>query len=125
MSAIPRPQRLGAAELTLKFRKHTEELAVASSARCQWLKLVPQRSHTVQKVPNIPLSSLEVFNTEIAEIATNVGLKNSTEKKMVTKDLTKTPLESCDVLAGFNADSFMKLHALCSSPTLSIEMIRM
>ena len=122
MSATPRPQRLGAAELTLKFRKHTEELAVASSARCQWVKLVPQRSHTVQKVPHILINSLEVFNSETA---TNVGLKNSTEKKMVANELTKNPIDSCDVLSGFNADSFMKLHALCSSPTLSIEMIRM
>lgn len=122
MSATPRPQRLGAAELTLKFRKHTEELAVASSARCQWVKLVPQRSHTVQKVPHILINSLEVFNSETA---TNVGLKNSTEKKMVAKELVKNPIDGCDVLSGFNADSFMKLHALCSSPTLSIEMIRM
>ena len=122
MSATPRPQRLGAAELTLKFRKHTEELAVASSARCQWVKLVPQRSHTVQKVPHILINSLEVFNSETAK---NVELKNSTEKKMVAKELTKNPIDGCDVLSGFNADSFMKLHALCSSPTLSIEMIRM
>jgi hypothetical protein len=122
MSASPRPQRLGAAELTLKFRRHTEELAVASSARSQWVKLVPQRSHPVQRIPNAPTSSLEVFQSETA---TNVGLKNSPEKKMVSKELVKNSADSSDVLSGFNVDSFVKLHALCSSPTLSIEMIRM
>jgi hypothetical protein len=123
MSASPRPQRLGAAELTLKFRRHTEELAVASSARSQWVKLVPQRSHPVQRIPNAPTSSLEVFHSETA--AKNVGLKNSPEKKMVLKELVKNSADSSDVLSGFNVDSFVKLHALCSSPTLSIEMIRM
>ena len=122
MSATPRPQRLGAAELTLKFRRQTEELAAASSARSQWVKLVPQRSHAVHKVPNTLVSTPEV---SIVETATNLGLKNSTEKKMVAKESTKNPVEGCDVLSGFNADSFVKLHALCSSPTLSIEMIRM
>ena len=122
MSASPRPQRLGAAELTLKFRRHTEELAVASSARSQWVKLVPQRSHPVQRIPNAPTSSLEVFHSDTA---TNVGLKNSPEKKMVSKELVKNSADSSNVLSGFNADSFVKLHALCSSPTLSIEMIRM
>ena len=117
----PRPHCLGAAELTQKFKRQTEDLIKASSPKSPWVMLIAQRPQrlpvvlqldTDLEIEPINMTQKDQFSVSPSERAmvVNDSLKNSLEKKMLTS---------------FNADSFLKLHALCASSSSSIEMIRM
>lgn len=114
MSTIATPRRLGASELTQKFKRQTEDLVIASSPRNPWIQLLPQKSKssTALKITNI-LDETDARKVE------QLGLMSPVEKIVIDKKQRDAPLPS------FSADSFLKLHALCSSSSSSLEMIRM
>jgi hypothetical protein len=114
MSTTATPRRLGASELTQKFRKQTDDLVIASSPRNPWIQLLPQKplSSKTLKIPSI------LEGTDAQKVK-ELGVMSPVEKVVVDKKQSDTPLPS------FSADSFLKLHALCSSSSSSLEMIRM
>ena len=115
MSTTPAPRRLGASELTQKFRRHSEDLVKASSPRNPWIQLLPPKP---QSSKALKTTSSTYDGTDATKVD-DQGSTSPIEKMTVDKKLSDTPLPS------FSADSFLKLHALCSSSTSSLEMIRM
>lgn len=114
MSTTASHRRLGASELTQKFKRQTEDLAIASSPRNPWIQLLPQKTQSSKT-----LKVTSNFDGTDARKAEELGSMSPVEKIVVDKKQSDTSLPS------FSADSFLKLHALCSSSSSSLEMIRM
>ena len=123
-----RPDRNGAAELTLKFRKKNEDLVIAFLPKSPWVQLLPQRSPPPRDVLKINTVTQMVPALDVSEES---GLKyphkatSLSEKGNESGNRTKSSPENSPTSSSINPDGFHKLHALCSSPTSSIEMIRM
>ena len=120
MSPTPRLNSLGAAELTQKFKKETEKLVKDSSRTEPWVLLQPQKPRWVAAVLEVD-TSLEVEASTLAN--EERGLLSPSEKSIVGKHMRDSVEHQ--ILPSFNSESFLKLHALCSSSSSSIEMIRM
>jgi hypothetical protein len=128
MSGSPRPDRKGAAELTLKFRKRNEDLVNAFLPKSPWVQLLPQRSPPRREVLEMntdekmipPIQSFVRSGSESPK-----KIKSPSEKMMEAGFRDQKSPEASTTSSSHCADSFHKLHMLCSSPTSSIEMIRM
>lgn len=104
-----------ASELTQKFRRQSEDLVKASSPRNPWIQLLPPK---LQSSKTLKTTSSIYDGTDTRKVDDR-GSTSPIEKMVVDRKLRDTPLPR------FSADSFLKLHALCSSSTSSLEMIRM
>ena len=120
MSPTPRLNSLGAAELTQKFKKGTEKLVKDSSRTEPWVLLQPQKPRWVAAVLEVD-TSLEVEASTLAN--EERGLLSPSEKSTIGKHMRDSVEHQ--ILPSINSESFLKLHALCSSSSSSIEMIRM
>ena len=120
MPPTPGSHSLGAAELTQKFKRQTEDLIKASSPRNSWVTLVPSKPQRVQTVLQL---NTEFEFDRISLVNKDQGSLSPSERVMVA-NTRRNDVEK-ETLPSFSADSFLKLHALCSTSTSSIEMIRM
>ena len=123
MAPTPRSGSLGAAELTQKFKKETEKLVSASSRTEPWVLLQPRRLQWSPSVETVLKIDTNLGSAASTLVNKEHGSLSPTERPIISKKI-KNSGEHQNV-PGFNADSFLKLHALCSSSSSSIEMIRM
>ena len=128
--------------MTLKFRKKNEDLVQAFLPKSPWVQLLPQRSPLQRAILEVDTdakiiptleglvmsgseSPVEIKFTSEKMMETDYRDDKSSEASPTSSNRDKKSSEASPTFSSYSSDGFHKLHNLCSSPTSSIEMIRM